>query len=74
MNNNMTFEQKINSVINSWVNLVLILKQKAIAKAIYLTKSIKMIINCVNIYGLILLKLDNKSEIAISYFQRSIKN
>ena len=65
----MTFEQKINSVINSYQSGSYI---EAEAIASDLLKKYKDDYQLLNIYGLILLKL-NKSEIAISYFQRSTK-
>jgi len=64
----MTFEEKIKDIIQNY-NLGNFLKAESLAKSL-LTKNVKDYQLC-NIYGLILLKL-NKTEGAISYFQKSI--
>jgi len=64
----MTFEEKIKDIIQ-YYNLGNFLKAESIAKSL-LTRNAQDYQLC-NIYGLILLKL-NKTEGAISYFQKSI--
>jgi len=64
----MTFEEKIKDIIQNY-NLGNFLKAESIAKSL-LTRKAQDYQLC-NIYGLILLKL-NKTEGAISYFQKSI--
>ena len=64
----MTFEEKIKDIIK-YYNLGNFLKAESIAKSL-LTRKAQDYQLC-NIYGLILLKLD-KTEGAISYFQKSI--
>ena len=64
----MTFEEKIKDIIQNY-NLGNFLKAESIAKSL-LTRKSKDYQLC-NIYGLILRKL-NKTEGAISYFQKSI--
>ena len=64
----MTFEEKINEIIQNY-NLGNFLKAASLAKSL-LTRNAKDYQLC-NIYGLILLKL-HKTEGAISYFQKSI--
>ena len=65
----MTFEEKINEIIQNY-NLGNFLKAASLAKSL-LIKNAKDYQLC-NMYGLILLKL-NKTEGAISYFQKSIR-
>ena len=64
----MTFEEKIKDIIQ-YYNLGNFLKAESIAKSL-ITRNAQDYQLC-NIYGLILLKL-NKTEGAISYFQKSI--
>ena len=64
----MTFEEKINKIFQNY-NLGNFLKAENLAKRL-LTRNTKDYQLC-NIYGLILLKL-NKTEGAVSYFQKSI--
>ena len=64
----MTFEEKINEIIQNY-NLGNFLKAESLAKSL-LTRNAKDYQLC-NIYGLILRKR-NKTEGAISYFQKSI--
>ncbi len=68
MNNIMTFEEKINEIIQNY-NLGNFLKAESLAKNL-LTRTAKDYQLC-NIYGLILFEL-NKIEGAMSYFQKSI--
>jgi len=65
----MAFEEKIKDIIQNY-DLGNFLKAESIAKSL-LTRNAKDYQLC-NIYGLILLKL-NKTEGAISYFQKSIR-
>ena len=64
----MTFEEKIKDIIQNY-NLGNFLEAESLAKSL-LTRNAKDYQLC-NIYGLILLKL-NKTEGAVSYFQKSI--
>tara|TARA_B100000686_G_C16787498_1_gene976229 strand:+ start:617 stop:2497 length:1881 start_codon:yes stop_codon:yes gene_type:complete len=69
MKNIMTFEEKINKIIQNY-NLSNFLKAESLTKS--LLKSNDKDYQLCNIYGLILLKL-KKTEGAISYFQKSIR-